>query len=84
MIIHYATKPITGKNKEKKLNKYYFSAFDIERDDPALVQVVEELGEEANGAYAELKIVEIPYDIDWQIKEYDGKEHIAEEHRTWD
>ena len=56
----------------------------IPRDDPYLVQVVEDLGKEANGGrYAELKIVEIPDDVKWIIVEDDGAEHIAEVHRTW-
>jgi hypothetical protein len=44
---------------------------------------VEELGEAANGSYARLKVVEIPDDVEWTIKEYDGDEWIAEKHRTW-
>lgn len=56
---------------------------DIERDDPYLVQIVREMGAEANGTYANLKIVEIPGDVDWEIAEYDGQEWIAEKHRTW-
>ena len=55
----------------------------IARDDPYLVKVVEELGLRANGDFAELKIVDIPADVDWQIAEYDGSEWIAERHRTW-
>lgn len=50
---------------------------------PILVSVVEELGDEADGEYAELKIVEIPDDVEYEISEYDGREHIAEKHRTW-
>lgn len=61
----------------------YFSYRDIERDDKALVQVVEELGEDADGFAAKLKIVEIPDYVDWQIDEYDGREWVAEAHRTW-
>ena len=56
---------------------------DIERDDPYLVQIVREMGEEANGRFASLKIVEIPEDVDWEIAEYDGREWIAEKHRIW-
>jgi len=56
---------------------------DVARDDPYLVQVVEELGERANGRHASLKVVEIPANADWEITEYDGNETIAEKHRTW-
>lgn len=55
----------------------------IRRDDPYLVRLVEEMGGGVNGPYADLKIVEIPEDVDWQIEEYDGREWIAEVHRTW-
>ena len=54
------------------------------RDDPILIQVVEELGETANGRCASLKIIEIPDDVEWTIGEYDGQEWIAEKHRTWE
>jgi hypothetical protein len=54
-----------------------------DRTDPDLVSVVEELGEDANGAYSELKVVKIPSDIKWHIGEYDGAEWVAEDHRTW-
>jgi hypothetical protein len=53
------------------------------RDDPLLVEIVETLGEEANGRAAELRIVEIPADVKWQIDEYGGNEWVAEKHRTW-
>ena len=57
---------------------------DIARDDPILVTLVHELGKVANGEHARLKVVRVPADVDWQIDEYDGKEWIAEQHRTWD
>ena len=64
-------------------SKQTFHDRDIARDDHILIQVVEELGEKANDRYAELKIVEIPDDVEWQIDEYDGAEWVAEKHRTW-
>ncbi len=64
-------------------NALYFSDRNIERNDPALVQVVEEMGESANGSCANLAVVEIPDDVEWHIHEYDGNEHVAENHRTW-
>lgn len=56
---------------------------DVERHDPALVQVVEELGERADGDHAQLKVVQIPDDVQYQIEDYDGNEWVAEVHRTW-
>ena len=53
------------------------------RTDSLLVEVVEELGERAFGECARLKVVEIPEDVQWSIRERDGNEWIAENHRTW-
>jgi len=62
---------------------YIISSRDIERNDPILIEVIEELGDEANGRCAELKIVEIPDGVNWEIDEYDGVEKIDEVHRSW-
>ena len=53
------------------------------RADADLIAVIEEFGEAASGNYANIKIVEIPDGVDWHIAEYDGLEHVAETHRTW-
>lgn len=50
---------------------------EFERDDPVLVQVVEELGDAANGEYAKLKIEDVSKGTLWRIDEYDGNEHVA-------
>jgi hypothetical protein len=55
----------------------------IPRDDEKLVQVVEELGAEANGHCAELKIVEIPNEVHWEIEKVGEVEHVSEVHRMW-
>jgi hypothetical protein len=46
----------------------------VDRHDPVLVQVVEELGDKANAGFADLQIDEVhgPYRID----EYDGSERV--------
>ena len=62
---------------------YFDPVSEIKRNDPALVQVVEEMGEKAWGKFTKLKIVEIPDDVQWQIEEYDGNEWVAEKHRKW-
>ena len=68
-------------NKARKAQT--LTDIDIPRNDPALVAVVEELGQAASNFWAKLEIVEIPDDVEWQIEEYDGLEHVAEKHRTW-
>lgn len=57
-------------------NELYFSDRNIERNDPALVQVVEEMGEAANGRCAELQIAEVPAGTQYRIDEYDGLESV--------
>lgn len=57
---------------------------EFDRHDVDLVKVVETLGSKAaSGKFSQLKIVEIPEDVDYKIKEYDGAEWVAETHRTW-
>lgn len=56
---------------------------DIARDDPYLVKIIKELGIAANSRHSNLKIVEIPADIEWTVEEYDGTEWVAEKHRKW-
>ncbi len=67
----------------ERYKSLYLSASPEDRTDPDLIAVVHKLGEKANGACAELDIVEIPNGVEWEIDEYDGIERIAEKHRTW-
>ncbi len=48
----------------------------ISRTDPLLVQVVEELGKEADGDFAELAIAEVEAGTRYRIDEYDGIESV--------
>jgi len=57
----------------KEHNEYIYSS-DLYRDDPVLVEVVEELGDKANAKYSKLKIKECENYEYAIIKEYDGKE----------
>ena len=60
----------------KKLSEQTWYDHNVDRHDPILVQVVEELGEEADGDHAKLAIAEVsgPYRID----EYDGYESVQQ------
>ena len=70
-----------ARNKFYNENRIYDG--DIQRTDPDLIRVVEELGEEANGECANLEVIEIPDDIEWEINEYAGHESVHEKHRSW-
>lgn len=67
-------------NDDGYLSYYEFCE---DRSDPDLIAVLEEMGQEAWGWAAEIVIVDIPDDVKWHIHEYDGLEHVAEDHRTW-
>ena len=56
---------------------------DIARDDPILVDVIRQLGRQADGSHAMRKIVEVPAGVKWNVAEYDGLEWVEEVHRTW-
>lgn len=68
---------------EIKEENYFFDRMDIERTDPALIQVLEEMDDKANGVHSRLGVVEVPDGIQWTIEEYDGSEWVAEVHQTW-
>jgi len=65
------------------LERYWETWLHENREHPLLVRAVEELGDEASGRYSKLVVIDIPDDIEYEISEYDGIEHIAEKHRTW-
>ena len=73
--------------KEDLLDKGHFLdgsyLDDIPRDDKDLVKLVQESSEVASGDHASLAVVEIPDGVSWHVEDYDGQEHIAENHRTW-
>ena len=74
--------------KERKLSNESYKKYSLDtrpedRADLDLVYVVEKLGVKANGSHANLKVVEIPDGVDWEIDEYDGQESIHEKHRSW-
>ncbi len=67
------------------------SNFNIESSDyseyrthPDLIAAIEKIGtKEASGDMADLRIVDVPDDIDWFIDDYDGVETVHEAHRSW-
>jgi hypothetical protein len=47
----------------------YGLEFDDKRTDPSLIECVETLGHKASGYNADLKVVEIPNGIEWEIND---------------
>ena len=60
----------------QKTNEKSFSHYDLQRADPILIEVVEELGEKANTRFSDLQIVDIPVGELYRIDEYDGLETV--------
>jgi len=64
-------------NEPGKIIYEYDSTFGrLCRENPLLIQVIEELGEEANTKYCRYKIKEIPFQMLYVIHEYDGMESV--------
>lgn len=63
---------------------YYVDFYETEfRVDLDLVNVVESLGEVANGTCAELSIIDIPDGANFEIEDYDGKESVLPPRQSW-
>lgn len=63
--------------------KYFLNLNEDFREDKTLIEVVEELGEKTNAFYSNLKIVEIPDDLDYIIDNYDGIETLHQKVKEW-
>lgn len=63
---------------------FYGYVYDNERDNKYLVEAVEVLGSDvASGSCAELCVIEVPNNVQWHIAEYNGMEHVAQNHATY-
>jgi hypothetical protein len=51
---------------------------DVVRDDPFLVQVLEEFGKNAEDHFSHLRVVLVPDDCEWSIQDELGKETLIE------
>ncbi len=82
LTIYYSTKPLKSDGTCEEDGCWSLDR-GVDRTNHWLIQVVEEMGKEANGPFAELKIVKIPNNVEFEIDEYDGIESIHEVHRSW-
>ena len=66
------------------MKRYYTNRTDREhRTNELLIKVIEELREKASGSLGNVKVIEIPDNIEWEWDEYDGIESIHETHQSW-
>lgn len=64
-------------------DKYYLGLDESHREDPVLIEVVEELGERANSPFSKLVVVDIPDGMEYEIDDYDGVETLHQKVETW-
>lgn len=80
---YYFTKDFGYSVEDKKIDWSTHLYLDSgHRDDPILIEVVEELGKKASGSYGNLVIVEIPDGMNYVINNYDGVETLHENVRV--
>lgn len=83
--IYYFTKDM-GDNIEisdEDYTKYSLYLNYEYREDKALIETIEELGQNASGSCGNLKVVEIPDNLNYVIDEYDGIETLHEKVKVW-
>lgn len=71
--------------KNGEPDETFWAEKEIRRNDPDLIAVIEKLGTNTSEGirYKSLVAVEVPDDVEVELIEYDGFEHLAEKHRTW-
>jgi len=58
--------------------------YSLDRTNLELIGGIEEYGSDViSGSFSELKIIDMPDGIDYEILDYDGMEPIHEVHRVW-
>jgi hypothetical protein len=85
---HYFTKYFGDKIYKDEISKEDWDNYSLylgneHREDPILIEVVEELGDEASGRFGQLIVVQIPDDLDYVIDDYDGIETLHARTETW-
>jgi len=85
MSYHALTKDCGEEVESLPGDYYYYPSFyeDEERCDHDLINVIESLGDKANGFCSSLAIKEIPDGASFEITEYDGREDVVPPRMSW-
>lgn len=70
----HACEILDKKDAGEKIASWALSLYDIPRNHPLLVRVVEELGDKANGMCAKLEVEDIQWHWEDMIQNHDGNE----------
>ena len=70
--------PYGGYQFNQETNEFDYSF----RKHPSLVALVEEFKDQEE-VIGDLRVVDIPGDVEWELSNYDGWERIHEKHRSW-
>lgn len=68
---------------DDSIDEYLLYLNGSHREDPLLIEVVEELGEKANSQFSKLIIVDIPDGMEYEIDDYDGVETLHQKVEKW-
>lgn len=84
-ILSASNKDLGNNIKEIPTENYFYESWhgSENRADPDLIEVIERLGEKANGDCASLAIEEIPDGVEFEIDEYDGNESVVPPRMSW-
>lgn len=76
---------VDSDSPSKSFGSYYSNFRDEDkRTHPLLIQSIESVGlDKASSILANIKIVDIPDGVNFEINDYDGIESIHEVHRSW-
>lgn len=74
---------VNGVVKQGKYNLKYNAVTTELRINPFAIKIVEELGRDASGELALLKVVKIPNNVKWHIAQLGNSEYVREDSREW-
>lgn len=80
---YFGKKVKAGESKKVKTSQIFDTLYKYDRTDSDLIKTIEDLGERANSIISDLKIVEVPDDIEFELFERNGCEYAVEKGRYW-
>ena len=83
LFVDYLTRDLGDTTNKLPDDAFWYYGSELARTDSDLISVIEELGDDASGNCGDIRIIEIPNGVDYEINDYDGMESVHEVHRSW-